>query len=296
MRPRRSWQIRISGSRAFRRNHETAFSKRELSIWEDASSQGKLFRDARSNWIEIVLEKVMSLPNIRKLMRHPILLLYAYRQEPELARMHTEIELKKAEPIYDLLRRTDWDPAIAIRMFQGKIKCYSNAYLYAFCRHFEPETVVETGVHYGTSSAFILKALRNNGKGHLYSIDLPDVAYTRDDSVIHHDALPYKESAGYAVPPNLRKNWTLIIGDSRVELPRLVGDIGVGKIDIFHHDSKHTYEHMLFEYQVAWPALKNGTGLLVSDDVLWNNAFPDFCAQKGVETNIIGGKGFTFKR
>lgn len=239
---------------------------------------------------------MVDISNIRTVIHHPILLLYAYKQRPELARILTEIELKKAEAIYNQLRNKNWDSANAIRMFQSKIKGYSNAYLYAFCRYFKPEIVVETGVHYGSSSAFILKALKDNGNGQLYSVDLPDVTYARDDRSIHHDALPYKGTTGFAVFPELRKNWTLIIGDSKIELPKLVNEIGVGNIDIFHHDSKHTYEHMLFEYQTVWPALKDKTGLLMSDDVLWNSAFQDFCSQKGVEANIIGGKGFTFKR
>jgi hypothetical protein len=237
---------------------------------------------------------MMCIGNVRRVIRHPILMFYAYKPEPELSRMHIEIELKKAEPAYDRLRN-NWDSASAIRVFQDTIKCYPSAYLYAFCRYIKPEIVVETGVHYGSSSAFILKALRCNGKGRLYSIDLPNVTYMRDDRVIHYDLLPHKGTTGFAVPPELRKNWTLITGDSRVELPKLVSEIGMGRIDIFHHDSKHTYEHMLFEYQTVWPALKEKTGLLLSDDVLWNSAFQDFCSQEKVKANIIGGQGFTFK-
>ena len=40
---------------------------------------------------------------------------------------------------------------------------------YLACRLIEPETVVETGVAYGVSSAFILRALEMNGHGMLFS-------------------------------------------------------------------------------------------------------------------------------
>ena len=44
---------------------------------------------------------------------------------------------------------------------------------YLSCRLIDPEVVIETGVAYGVSSAFILKALQENDRGTLYSIDLP---------------------------------------------------------------------------------------------------------------------------
>jgi hypothetical protein len=51
--------------------------------------------------------------------------------------------------------------------------------LYAIVRAYKPDIVVETGVARGASSSFILCAMHENGKGHLYSIDLPPYeAYT----------------------------------------------------------------------------------------------------------------------
>ena len=44
--------------------------------------------------------------------------------------------------------------------------------IYLLVRSLKPETVVETGVCYGASSAYILQALKDNGRGVLYSIDL----------------------------------------------------------------------------------------------------------------------------
>ena len=226
----------------------------------------------------------MMVSKLEKVMRHPSLLLHAYKREPELARIHTQIHLEKAEAFYSQFAR-NWDPTGIISAFRKENPCYHMAYLYAFCRHFRPETVVETGVHYGASSAFILKALEANIKGHLYSIDLPDVAYVRDNLQIHHDALPIKGSTGFVVPSELQRNWTLIIGDSKIELPQLLSELE--GIDLFHHDSKHTYEHMMFEFETVWPKLREG-GVLMSDDVTWNSAFRDFCTQKAVEPQVIG--------
>ena len=46
-------------------------------------------------------------------------------------------------------------------------------------------------------------------------------------------------------------------------------------VDIFLHDSLHTYKNMSFEFQKSWPFI-NERGFLLSDDVISNNAFSDF--------------------
>jgi predicted O-methyltransferase YrrM len=47
------------------------------------------------------------------------------------------------------------------------------ALIYALVRSLKPSIVVETGVAGGMSSCYILKGLRDNNKGELFSIDLP---------------------------------------------------------------------------------------------------------------------------
>jgi predicted O-methyltransferase YrrM len=136
--------------------------------------------------------------------------------------------------------------------------------LYVATRLLEPLVVVETGAFNGASSAFLLEALARNGRGRLVSFDLEDA---RDALGV---PLPAGCRAGWLVPPELRSRFELVLGDARrtlpVELPRL------GSVDLFVHDSLHTFRHMSFEYRLAWRHLRPG-GLLVSDDVFWNPAF-----------------------
>ena len=88
------------------------------------------------------------------------------------------------------------------------------------------------------------------------------------------DLLSRLEKIGVCITKNLRKRWNLILGDSRKELPKLLEDLST--IDIFLHDSKHTQDHMKWEYETAWPHLKN-CGLLISDDTNWSKgAFEEF--------------------
>jgi predicted O-methyltransferase YrrM len=140
---------------------------------------------------------------------------------------------------------------------------------YILVRKIRPKIVVETGVSFGITSSFILQAMEENGFGTLYSIDLPFQFAT-------------KEEVGMAVPKRLRHRWNLILGDSKIELPRLLKD--VGSIDVFFHDSLHTYEHMMFEFKTAWPKIKKN-GYLISDNIDQNNSFIDFC--KAIECKPV---------
>lgn len=79
---------------------------------------------------------------------------------------------------------------------------------------------------------------------------------------------------GHVVPELLKGRWTLILEDARKALPKLMEKLQM--IDFFYHDSLHSHDHMKFEFETAWPHLKEG-GLLLLDDVLWNNAFHEIC-------------------
>lgn len=146
--------------------------------------------------------------------------------------------------------------------------------LYLLVRAARPRTIVETGVLYGASSAHILEGLARNGEGELHSVEIG-----RDPREPAHD---------HFVPRKLRRHWRLVIGDSRRELPALLDRYA--PIDMFHHDSLHTFDHMTWEFETALPHL-SPSGVLSSDDVLnppsvagifRDGAFPAFCKFKQV--------------
>ena len=153
---------------------------------------------------------------------------------------------------------------------------------YAAIRAFAPEIIVETGVASGVSTSYFLLALQKNGRGKLHSNELGDPRY-----------LPPGKMAGWIVPDWLKAHWDLRIGDSRTLLPRILGELG--SIDVFVHDSLHTYEHMLWEFRAAYPHLRPG-GLLFSDDAQWNSAFPEFAHEVAApRVKILRGVGFLQK-
>jgi len=153
---------------------------------------------------------------------------------------------------------------------------------YITVRAFRPDVVVETGVANGVSSAYLLLALDKNGRGRLHSVDLGNPVF-----------LPAGKPPGWIVPESLRNRWNLLIGDSRQLLPKLLSELRT--VDVFIHDSLHTYDQMLWEYRTAYPYLRPG-GLLFSDDAGWNPAFEEFSREVGAKMSaVVRGVGFLQK-
>lgn len=164
--------------------------------------------------------------------------------------------------------------------------------LYALLRTLRPETVVETGVCNGVSTAFLLLALERNGAGTLHSIDLPEYADPATDADAFWEGkggavVPLGKEPGWMIPAGLRDRWELSIGRSQDALPPLLARLGV--IDVFMHDSEHSYECMAFEFEHAFRALRPG-GALVADDVNANDAFGEFARAHDLEPTPLGPK------
>jgi len=154
---------------------------------------------------------------------------------------------------------------------------------YAAVRAIKPEIIVETGVASGISSAHLLLACHLNGKGRLYSIDIDNGEY-----------LPPGKSTGWIVPNYLRSKWTLQLGDSRELLPKLLTQLGI--VDIFIHDSSHTYELMKFEINQSYPHIRPG-GLLLTDDSNFNSAHAECVeALKPATARVIRNVGIMKKQ
>jgi Methyltransferase domain len=139
--------------------------------------------------------------------------------------------------------------------------------LWCLTRHLKPDKIVETGVAHGVTSRFLLEALERNGKGKLFSIDLPPL-----DRAL-------RKQVGIAVGDRFANRWKYIKGSSRRHLPALLSELG--QIDLFIHDSLHSEHNVRFEMDLAWAALRPAGALVVDDvDANWGfqsflDAFPD---------------------
>jgi len=140
---------------------------------------------------------------------------------------------------------------------------------YIVCRLLRPDIVVETGVAYGVTTAFILKALESNGKGNLHSVDLPPLGKNADKFV------------GYLVPEELKDRWVLHRGVSKRVFPKLLPQLK--KVDIFVHDSLHTYWNIRYELQSVTPYLSR-PAIVIADDIQNNPAFQEWALKASPTT------------
>jgi hypothetical protein len=85
----------------------------------------------------------------------------------------------------------------------------------------------------------------------------------------------------------------LILGDARIELPALLERLG--SVDIFFHDSDHSYEHMVFEFESTLPYLTK-KGILLSDDVDKNEAFSQFTRKHKMPMHCFNKGGVAIVR
>jgi len=134
-----------------------------------------------------------------------------------------------------------------------------------------PSVVVETGVAHGKSTRGILDALVENR-----GVD-PSSAL----GILHSfEVDPRTKTEQLSSYPN----WRFHLLDRGLGFEAAIAEIG--PIDMFVHDSDHSYENQMKEYQSAWRVLKPG-GVLVSDDVNWSWAFRDFSVEVGVSPILL---------
>jgi hypothetical protein len=233
----------------------------------------------------------MSLKELAFTFRHPGIVLSYLRMKERIAKLTgttvEEVNRYSDEPSLATIGRKvvenfqGYGPLV---LGSGKKPRKGVAY-YLVCRVTKPAIVVETGVQSGISSAFILQALKDNGKGYLYSIDWPDNQLLQ---IIPSQARRGMES-GWVVPRELAENWKLITGKSKEKLLPLLRHLTA--VDIFIHDSEHSFENMYEEYETAWRFLASN-GILLSDDIHLNQAFRRFTSKLEMRpTKIIHSIG-----
>lgn len=173
----------------------------------------------------------------------------------------------------------------------GAINYQAGIRYYTLIRKLKPEVAIETGVCNGFSTLCILLGLKENGFGFLHSIDFP---HQSDESLEEFRnktfdgyggaAIPPNKEPGWIIPDELKEHWELILGKSQRKLPNLITKFD--SIDFFAHDSEHSAPCMMFEYELAFEWL-SADGIIVSDDISWNNSFDTFVEVRDVESGLL---------
>lgn len=147
--------------------------------------------------------------------------------------------------------------------------------LFFLTRLRRPETILETGVLHGYSSAAFLEAMARNGNGgRLLSSDFP---YFREKDP---EAL-----VGVLVPDEYRDRWTLLLDGDRRNLPVLLA--GGPAIDLFHYDSDKSYRGRRWATETVEPHLAPGAWILM-DDIQDNLYFRDWARTSGRRATVLG--------
>ncbi len=131
---------------------------------------------------------------------------------------------------------------------------------YAVARWLKPALVVETGTADGLGTAALARALERNrddgSPGMLLSFDVVS-------------------DAGWMLDEQLRTRVRLVQGDTTETLPR---ELAGRKIDLFVHDSLHTYEHERFELALALDHA-SPNAVLISDNSHATTALSDLARE-----------------
>ena len=152
--------------------------------------------------------------------------------------------------------------------------------LYFLVRKFRPKTVVETGVAAGWSSLSILRALRKNGIGKLYSSDFP---YFRLENP--------EQYVGYLAKNEINKiDWFLDIRGDDLAIPEILKRIGVNNIDLFHYDSDKSYSGRDIVLKTLNPKINSKT-IMIFDDIQDNLHFKKLTEQRKNGYFVLEFKG-----
>lgn len=140
--------------------------------------------------------------------------------------------------------------------------------LYCLIRKRHPQTVLETGVANGHTTAVILAALNKNGSGTLISTDVAD-------------------EVGGLLSAAEREEWRYFKMSGRRPRSAFKSLLRqIGPVDLFFHDSDHTYEWQTWEYETVFGHM-SPQGILASDDVDGSYAFIDFVDARSLRPRLL---------
>ena len=179
----------------------------------------------------------------------------------------------------------------------GAISKEDGQFLYYCVRQLKPKIIVQTGTSNGVSCAHLAMGLAHEpGDSRFGAIDMPNI-YRPDDPAFHQKMvygvlIPPGKSSGWLIPDRLLPRFECLSGNAKELLPQLLEKIG--KVDIFYHDSDHSYDHMWWEFETVLPFM-NPHGIIIADNIAWSSVTWDWAQKHGLYSlNHAGSQGVVF--
>ncbi|MGC8644644.1 MAG: class I SAM-dependent methyltransferase [Thermoplasmata archaeon] len=175
-----------------------------------------------------------------------------------------EETFRKGEEVWEYIRRAI-EGGRYWQITKDEVKA-----LYSLVAARRPGLVIETGMGPGVSTTAILSALPPNGR--MISID-PGIPYGRGDREV-----------GFVIPTHLRRQLVYVKGTSSEKLEEVLRS--AGRVDVFFHDSDHSFKNVSFELNAVFPYLGEDF-LIVVDNYDWSEAAEVFSRERGLRLRHV---------
>ena len=142
------------------------------------------------------------------------------------------------------------------RLADTDVRFARRAGWYAIVRALRPSHVMETGTDKGLGSCVLASALLRNGSGRLTTLDV-------------------NADSGYLITGRYAEAVDRVIGDSVAAIRT-----GSSPVDVFLHDSWHTYEHERAEFDAIATRLTGGA-IVLTDNADVTDALLDWSSEHG---------------
>ena len=184
------------------------------------------------------------------------------------------INLEIFDETYKIINELKRDNKEKLNKLDVKLGGSANQYLlYFLIRNFKPSVIFETGVAAGHSSRAILKALKANQKGKLYSSDFPYFRIKNSEKYI-----------GILVEEELKDIWHLSIEGDSINIKEFLKIENT--IDFFHYDSDKTYNGKQATFNLVKKKISKG-GIFIFDDIQDDNFFRDITTQNNFNFKVF---------
>lgn len=140
------------------------------------------------------------------------------------------------------------------------IECETGEFLYSMVRLLKPEHVLETGTHWGVGASYMGLALKDNGFGHLDTVEFLQEIYSRARQRINQLELEKQVTCHYGdvAQFNTQTTYKLILLDTEpqtrfAELQKFWQNLEEGGFVFIHDLHRHMHQIPNEEHGFAWP-------------------------------------------